>query len=445
MSLSVSANFESTPKLRGHNSNFENSSSSLINIKNGVNISKRLIGQALRQRIESIDHNICEAGDEDSFFVADLGEVYRQHMRWKINLPRIRPFYAVKCNPDPNVIRLLAKLGTGFDCASMAEIEQVMMFDVEPARIIYAQPCKTNSYVRYAASRGVKQMTFDNTDELYKIKQLFPDAELFLRISTDDSSSLCRLSLKFGASMHLTGQLLDLAKTLGLCVVGVSFHVGSSASDPLAFRKAVQDAQIVFEQAAARGFHLRTLDIGGGFTSENFEPMAATLSQALDDLIPSHINVIGEPGRYYVATAFTLASHVIARRTIEDPETKKIGYMLYLNDGLYGNFSSILFDHQYPQAKILRTDNLTYFDDESAQQSDNGIVYSIWGPTCDGIDCITERICFEHTINIGDWFYFEEMGAYTKCSATRFNGFTNSHETIYVISEPGARLLLGMD
>jgi ornithine decarboxylase len=94
----------------------------------------------------------------------------------------------VKCNPDPEVLRLLAALGTGFDCASKVEIEQVLKLGIDPSRIIYAQPCKTKSYVRFAAEQGVKQMTFDNSDELYKIRALFPDAELFVRIITDDSS-----------------------------------------------------------------------------------------------------------------------------------------------------------------------------------------------------------------------------------------------------------------
>lgn len=338
----------------------------------------------------------------------------------------------------------MSALGTGFDCASKAEIDQVLKSGVDASRIIYAQPCKTNSYVRYAASQHVKQMTFDNADELYKIKKLFPGAELFLRISTDDSSSLCRLSLKFGAAMDSTDQLLALAKELDLNVVGVSFHVGSGASDPLAFRKAVQDARAVFDQAATVGFSLRTLDVGGGFVSETFEDMAAALRQALDEYMPSHINIIGEPGRYYVSSAFTIACHIIARRTIEDDLTGEKSYMIYLNDGLYGNFSSIMFDHQNPIAQVLNTDGRGYYNTVAAQESAGGIEYSIWGPTCDGIDRISESIRFDQALDVGDWLYFDEMGAYTKCSATRFNGFSDAHDVIYVASEPGARALLGM-
>lgn len=353
---------------------------------------------------------------------------------------------AVKCNPDPQVLKLLAALGTGFDCASKGEIEQILSMGTSPERIIYAQPCKTNSYVRYVKSVGVKQMTFDNADELYKIAKLFPGAELFLRIMTDDTSSMCRLSMKFGAAMDTTDGLLALAQSLGLNVVGVSFHVGSGASDPLAFYKAVRDAHVVFQQGHEHGFNLRTLDVGGGFTSNTFETMAAALDGALDEFFPAGcgVDIIAEPGRYYVAKAFTIACNVIARRTVEDPTLDGKGYMVYVNDGVYGNFSSIMFDHQNPVAKILRAGGQTMYDSLPAHPvpAGLGVEYSVWGPTCDGIDRIAESIRFDQILDVGDWLYFEDMGAYTKCSATQFNGFSNSHDVVYVCSEVGAKALL---
>lgn len=339
---------------------------------------------------------------------------------------------AVKCNPDDEVLRLLAKLGTGFDCASQAEIEQVLKLGVDPARIIYAQPCKTKSYIRYAAKVGVKQMTFDNADELLKINQFFPDADLVLRILTDDSASLCRLSAKFGASLDRTQELLDLARKLGLNVTGVSFHVGSGASDPASFTKAVRDARVVFDQAASAGFNLQMLDVGGGFVDGSFEIFASALTEALEEHFPPYIRVIAEPGRYYVANAFTMAANVIARRDVPDRLTGERAYMLYLNDGVYGNFSNIVFDHQHPSAQIL--------DCRDPYQIPTD--YSIWGPTCDGIDVITQHCTLPGILNVGDWLFFDEMGAYTRCSATRFNGFTDKHEVIYVSSEPGAVALL---
>ena len=326
-------------------------------------------------------------------------------------------------------------LGNGFDCASKAEIDSVLKLGVDPSRIIYAQPCKTKSHIRHAAKMGVKQMTFDNADELYKVKELFPDAELFLRVITDDSSSLCRLSQKFGASLDCTEGLLKLAKELSLNVVGVSFHVGSGASDPNSFAQAVRDSRTVFDQAATVGYQLKTLDVGGGFTADAlFEEMAAALGEALDTYFPPSVRIISEPGRFFVSNAYTLACNVIARREVHDPATNHTSYMLYLNDGVYGNFSSIIFDHQHPEPHILSA-----YDNAIRRAS---IEYSLWGPTCDGIDRITEKCTFDRLLDVGDWLYFEQMGAYTRCSATRFNGFTDNHDVIYICSEPGAKAML---
>ncbi|PGH26742.1 hypothetical protein AJ80_01506 [Polytolypa hystricis UAMH7299] len=404
-------------------------------------LAKDSVFDILQKRATSVDIHNCHPGEEDAFYVADLGEVYRQHVRWKMNLGRVKPFYAVKCNPDPQVLRLMAHLGNGFDCASKAEIDNALATGVDPSRIIYAQPCKTRSYLRYAAQVGVKQMTFDNSDELYKIRDMCPDAELYLRILTDDSASLCRLSMKFGASLSTTRSLLELAQELGLNVVGVSFHVGSGAEDPKSFVKAVQDARYVFDQATEIGYDLKVLDVGGGFSEDTFERFAAVLSDALDEYFPPHIRIIAEPGRYYVASAFTLAAHVIARRDVsaemsdsDSTSSSNDAYMLYLNDGVYGNFSNIIFDHQNPVAQILTLE----------REATRGvpIEYSIWGPTCDGIDLITERITLHGLLDVGCWLYFENMGAYTKCSATRFNGFTDNHDVIYISTEPSATALL---
>ena len=275
-------------------------------------------------------------------------------------------------------------------------------------------------------------MTFDNSDELYKIKKFFPDAELLLRILTDDSTSLCRLSDKFGASLDTTMDLLTLAKDLELNVTGVSFHVGSGASDPQSFDKAVRDARFVFDQAAGVGYNLKTLDVGGGFSGDLFESMADVLSKALDENFPSTVRIIGEPGRYYVASAFTLACNIIARRDLRDPATMETNYMLYLNDGVYGNFSSLIFDHQIASPRIL----------SKRDRSTRSTEYSLWGPSCDGIDRVTETCTLHGLLNVGDWLYFEGMGAYTRCSATKFNGFSDKHDVLYISSEPGASALL---
>jgi len=276
-------------------------------------------------------------------------------------------------------------------------------------------------------------MTFDNTDELRKIKDCYPDAELVLRILTDDSASLCRLSAKYGASLEDAGELLLLANELDLKVTGVSFHIGSGASDPHSFGKAVKDARSIFYQAAELGFDMKLLDVGGGFVDDTFETFAGDLSEALEEHFPQPIRVIGEPGRYYASNAFTLATNIIARREVAVDNQGSKAYMLYLNDGVYGNFSNIIFDHQHPVPQVL----------SSVGGGQELVEYSIWGPTCDGIDIITDRHFLPGVLDIGDWLFFENMGAYTKCSATKFNGFNNEHEVIYISSEPGASALLG--
>lgn len=223
---------------------------------------------------------------------------------------------AVKANPDPYVLRLLAALGTGFDCASLNEINMVADLGVDPERVIFANPCKPTSFVRHASRMGVDMTTFDNADELYKIARVHPKAKLVLRILTDDSKSLCRLGLKFGAPLVAVPTLLAKAVELKLDVIGISFHVGSGCYDSDAFADAIKRAKLAFEMGREAGYVFTLLDIGGGFESENFEEAAGVVTQALaqhfgDDYA---VKIIAEPGRFYVAHAFTLAANIIARR-----------------------------------------------------------------------------------------------------------------------------------
>lgn len=396
--------------------------------------------------------------ESTAFFVADLGEVYRQHLRWQRGLPRVIPHYAVKCNPDARVLAMLASLGTGFDCASKAEIQAVLAAGVHPDRIIYANPCKAANHIRFAGSHGVHATTFDNAEELHKIARLNPDAQLYLRILTDDSGALCQLGLKYGAPLNTTQSLLELARELGLSVVGVSFHVGSGSSDPYAFVDAVLRARKVFDEAEALGFAMHTLDIGGGFGHDNFEQFAQLLGPAIDAHFEPSVRVIAEPGRYYVASAFTLAVNVMARRTVYPdsrdaplPGTTSNNFMYYVNDGVYGSFNCILFDHQHPRAKVLSHKNRLYFDaaTSSSTASSSAAVgaqagsvvlpqkqrvrCSIWGPTCDSLDCIDAEAYLPFVLDVGDWLYFDDMGAYTRCAASNFNGFDLS-EVLYVDS-----------
>lgn len=396
------------------------------------------IYNALKKRVDDINNETCEPGEENSFFVCDLGEIERLYANWWKELPRVQPFYAVKCNPDLKIIRKLADLGANFDCASKLEIDKVLSMDVNPERIIYANPCKAASFIRYAATNKVMKSTFDNVEELHKIKKFHPESQLFLRIATDDSTAQCRLSTKYGCEMERVDSLLECIKTLGLNLVGVSFHVGSGASDFSSLYKAVRDARIVFDKAVNDyGLpELKTLDVGGGFQLESFKESSAVLRLALDEYFPesSKVDIIAEPGRYPVASAFTLAANVIAKRKLNEAES-----MIYVNDGVYGNMNCILFDHQEPTPRTLWHDNNYHYDDFDST-SPNPITtcpykVSMWGPTCDGLDCITKEYYMKHDLVVGDWLYFPRLGAYTSSAATPFNGFDQTADIIYINSE----------
>ena len=339
----------------------------------------------------------------------------------------------MKVNPDPEVLRLLASLDdVGFDCASQVELDMILKLGVSPSRIIFAHPCKPSTHLQHAKEMGVKRMTFDNTHELHKIKRLAPDAELFLRFAPDDSGSSWPLSAKFGAHMNSIKGLLCLARELDLNLVGVSFHVGSGVSDLISFARAVQDSRRIFDEAAKVGFDLRVLDVGDGFSTELFEASASILLAALDLHFPPSIEIVSESGRYFVFDAFTIACNIIGRR---DPVAQSQPIMLYLNDGVYGSFSSVHWDYYYPEARVLKC--------ASPGAPTESREYSLWGPTCDSGDCIAKKALLKEDLGIGDWLYSEEMGAYTSACGTHFNGFASQLEVVYVSSEPATEALLG--
>lgn len=368
--------------------------------------------------------------DADPFYAVDLEDVCNKHIRWLTSMPRVKPHYAVKCNDDLNVIRLLGYLGAGFDCASKGEIQKVLDLGVSADRIIYANPCKQASFIRFAKEMSVDTMTFDNEHELYKIQNNFPDAKLVLRIITDDSNAVCRFSMKFGADLNTARHLLETAQRLGLEVIGVSFHCGSGQMTSKAFVDAIQNARITMDYAIKLGFNMSLLDIGGGFpgnsgTENYFTEIATAINRALDEHFPNDgkIRIIAEPGRYYVASAYTLATSVIAVREMKDSDSGKKKFMYYINDGVYGSFNCVLYDHYVPEPYFV-----------SQNDSHEKHTSSIWGPTCDGLDCIHSSIEMPQ-MSISDWMIWKNMGAYTISAAVEFNGLPFG-KPIYFMSKP---------
>ncbi|KAG9316114.1 ornithine decarboxylase [Chiua virens] len=380
---------------------------------------------------------------EKAFFVADLGQVYRQHKRWQQCMPDIEPFYAVKCNPDPYVLRLLAALGAGFDCASNGEINTVLgMGGVDPSRILFANPCKATSFIRSAAKAGVDKMTFDNEDELYKIARVHPGAKLIVRILADDSKSMCRFGAKFGAPLEVVPRLLAKARELHLDVIGVSFHVGSGCYDPTIYEDAVRRARDAFDMGTRVGYQFSLLDLGGGFEDARLETAASVLTRAIRHYFPDRrgLKVIAEPGRYYVSRAFSLATNIIARRAQmnegsseqlggSDAKAEEPSVMYYINDGVYGAFNCTMFDHQVVAPHVLSMNGSFHVTGTEAMS-----MSSVWGPTCDSLDLVCKSVMLPSGLQVGDWLGWHEMGAYTISAASQFNGFELS-DVVYTTSK----------
>lgn len=204
--------------------------------------------------------------EKDPFYIVDLEDICNKHINWITRLPRVEPHYAIKCNTDSMLLKLLAFLGAGFDCASKNEIQKVLDLGVSPHRIIFANPCKQASYIKYAYKVGVDYMTFDNELELYKIKENHPKAKCVLRIITNDEDAVCRFSMKFGADMETSIKLIQTAAKLDLDLVGVSFHVGSGQMSAKAFSEAIKNARQLFDYARETyGLKFHLLDLGGGY------------------------------------------------------------------------------------------------------------------------------------------------------------------------------------
>lgn len=367
--------------------------------------------------IIDIINNILEGNlSEEAFYVVDIGKIIKQVQKWDEAFPTVKPYYAVKCNPNPMILKILASLDVNFDCASKNEIASVMsVTGDDPKRIIFANPCKMSNQIKYARANDVDLMTFDSDHELYKIKLYHPYSDLILRIKVDDSESLCKFGCKFGVELPDVERLLGIAKALSLKVVGISFHVGSGCKNPEQFRRAIEDSKKCFDVAESLGMHFTILDIGGGFEDETFRETARIVNDAIRESgFDSDVNFIAEPGRFFVSSSHTLVVNVIGKKDSVDPTTSEKTFVYYLNDGMYGSFNCMHFDHAKPiVCPFNERDGKTYRS-------------KIFGPTCDSMDKIAEEVLLPE-LAIGEWCYVENFGAYTCAAASTFNGFTQTN------------------
>ncbi|XP_070505352.1 ornithine decarboxylase-like [Chironomus tepperi] len=356
---------------------------------------------------------------EDPFYIFNIGDIIKKHQNWIEKMPRVAPYYAVKCNDNDVVLATLALLGTSFDCASKGEMSKVLSLGVKPDRIIFANPAKSKSALMFAKMMGIKMMTFDCEIELQKIKTLYPDASLVLRIVCEAEIAQCALGKKFGCDpLTEAPKLLKAAKQMGLNVVGISFHVGSGCKDYPVYNKAIRFCRDLFDEAKGLGFELSVVDIGGGFPGDNdkdIDEVSMIVNDSLERYFPDErVQVIAEPGRYYVASAFTLVTNIFSKKNIMNQATNEPDrMMLYLNDGVYASFNCLLYDHQVVKPILLKKSN----------HHEKKIKSTIFGPTCDALDEIISDIELPLATDVGDFMFFENMGAYTLPVASPFNGF----------------------
>jgi ornithine decarboxylase len=371
---------------------------------------------------------------EDPFLIINLGEIIRQYQKWYLYLPMIKPYYAVKCNPDLIILELLNNLGCNFDCASQNEISKIINLGVSPDRIIFANPCKMISQIKYARAHDVDLVVFDDESELYKIKLFHSNAKLVLRIKTDDSNSLCKFNCKFGADLEDVENLLNIAKSLGLHVMGVSFHVGSGCKNKKQYRSAIEDCYKVYQIGEKLGIKIEMVDIGGGFpgmeSDISFEDIATELKSAIDEYFfkddKYFVEFIAEPGRYMVASSHILVLSIINKKVRINKETNEKEITYYVNDSIYSTLNNIIHDHF-----IVNNDNLYPFNERNEKKYKS----MIFGPTCDSLDKITENIMLPDLL-CGEYLYIVNLGAYTTAvnyDKELFNGF-NKPSNNYILN-----------
>ena len=355
---------------------------------------------------------------EDLVYMYDLSRLKSLYSQWRVLFPNIHPYYAVKCNPNPEILKTLAKCGACFDCASPREIEAVLQLGVPASKILYANPCKRESDIRYMNEHNVMYTTFDNQKELEKIAMMSPETKCILRIYANDPSAKCILSNKFGAFEEEWEGLLSYAAALRLDVVGVSFHIGSGAANPYIFYDALRQARQVVDMGKHMGFDMHIVDVGGGFSVKNITGMASSIHKAIGDFYPDadDFDFIAEPGRYFAETIGTMYTKIIGVR-------ERRGHRDYfITDSVYGSFNCIFYDHcQLVPEPIPRSGDI----------SDDIVPSTLFGPTCDGGDKIIDHIELPR-LQYGDWLRWRNMGAYTIAAACDFNGinFTAPHISI---------------
>ncbi|MFO1189521.1 MAG: type III PLP-dependent enzyme [Alphaproteobacteria bacterium] len=354
---------------------------------------------------------------EGPCLIVDLDIIRRNFQRLTRAFPATGIYYAVKANPAPQILKLLASLGSSFDTASVPEIEMALAAGATPDRISYGNTIKKERDIARAHALGVSLYAVDCVEEVEKIARQAPGARVFCRILTDGQGAEWPLSRKFGCDAKLAIAVLERAHQLGLNACGLSFHVGSQQCDLKAWDKAVGDAKRVFEALGQKNINLSLLNLGGGFPTRYLKDVPSTLAyaEAIQSALTRHFGnrlpaTIIEPGRGMVGNAGVIKAEVvlIARKSEGDPTR-----WVYLDIGKFGGLAETMDEAiRYP----IRTPR------------DGGATAPcvIAGPTCDSADVLYEKTPYPLPVSlaIGDELLIEATGAYTSTYASvAFNGF----------------------
>src|SRR5215471_9588548 len=313
--------------------------------------------------------------------VIDHDVIRKNYAEFKKHLPKVQAYYAVKANPAAEIVRTLYRAGASFDVASLPEFmtvydnirslppktQQDFIWD----KIIYANPTKPKETL-LALDRYKPLVTYDNLNELKKIREYAPHAGVVLRLRVPNTGSMVELSSKFGCDPGEAVDLVQAAFSMGLVVEGLSFHVGSQCTNFQNFVQALNMASAVMRESKSRGHEIKILDIGGGFPApydkhvKPFSALAKKINAEIDRLFPKDIQILAEPGRFLVATTATSVARVIGK-AVRDGKT-----CYYIDDSVYHTFSGIIFDHCQYHLKAFKKGKTE--------------VCAVFGQTCDALD-----------------------------------------------------------
>ncbi|WP_298428493.1 type III PLP-dependent enzyme [Rhodoblastus sp.] len=355
--------------------------------------------------------------DSGPCLVVDLNVVRDNYDAFAKALPDTRVFYAVKANPAPEVLSLLASLGSCFDCASVVEIEQALAAGAAPDRISFGNTIKKERDIFRAFELGVRLYAVDCEAEVEKVARAAPGSKIFCRMLCEGNGAEWPLSRKFGCAPDMAPRVLEHAHRLGLEAYGLSFHVGSQQRNPRMWNGALKSVAGVFRELAERGINLQMVNLGGGFPTRYLKRVSSvrTYGDAIFGALRRHFGnqipeTIIEPGRGMVGDAGMIEAEVVLISKKSDDDKVK---WVYLDIGKFNGLAETMDEMiRYP----IRTD----FDADAREPC------VLAGPTCDSVDVLYEKepYLLPVSLEIGAKVLIEGTGAYTTTySAVGFNGF----------------------